>query len=99
MGSAAAFFDLDRTLLRGASGPLLTEALVAAGVAPDRRIPGQGLLYKTTEFLGETPFSMALAAQAAAAAEGWPPPTVREAADQAPNRLAADVLPYPAVLT
>ena len=29
---SAAFFDLDRTLLAGASGPILGEALRAAGV-------------------------------------------------------------------
>src|SRR5438067_576383 len=98
MGSAAAFFDLDRTLLRGASGPLLTEALVAAGVAPDRRIPGQGLLYKTYEIAGETLFSMALARQAVRVVEGWSPAVVREAAEQAADRLVDDVLPYARVL-
>ncbi|TML65452.1 MAG: HAD-IB family hydrolase [Actinobacteria bacterium] len=98
MGSAAAFFDLDRTLLRGASGPLLTEALVAAGVAPDRRLPGQGLLYKTYEILGETLFSMALARQAVRVVEGWSPTIVREAAEQAADRLVDDVLPYARVL-
>ena len=98
MGSAAAFFDLDRTLLRGASGPLLTEALVAAGVAPDRRVPGQGLLYKTYEILGETLFSMALARQAVRVVEGWSPMIVREAAEQAADRLVDDVLPYARVL-
>src|SRR5438445_1549239 len=98
MGSAAAFFDLDRTLLRGASGPLLTEALVAAGVAPDRRIPGQGLLYKAYEIAGETLFSMALARQAVRVVEGWSPTIVREAAEQAADRLVDDVLPYARVL-
>ena len=29
--AGAAFFDLDRTLLRGASGPFITEALIQAG--------------------------------------------------------------------
>ena len=38
MAGYAAFFDLDRTLLRGASGPVLSEALQRAGIAPARRI-------------------------------------------------------------
>src|SRR5688500_4234834 len=61
MAGSAAFFDLDRTLLRGASGPLIGEALVAAGLAPARQLPGQGLLYKVFDLVGETLPSMALA--------------------------------------
>src|SRR5918998_477393 len=34
MAGGAAFFDLDRTLLRGASGPLISEALSAAALVP-----------------------------------------------------------------
>src|SRR5437660_108609 len=54
MGDAAAFFDLDRTLLRGASGPVISEALRAVGVLSDRTIPGEGLLYKVFDTIGET---------------------------------------------
>ena len=32
MANGAAFFDLDRTLLRGASGPVIGESLREAGV-------------------------------------------------------------------
>src|SRR5579875_1126889 len=40
------FVDLDRTLLKGASGPVLSAALVAEGVVgPNRSLPGEGLLY------------------------------------------------------
>ena len=35
----AAFFDLDRTLLRGASGPMFSTMLKRVGVLPDRSIP------------------------------------------------------------
>ena len=61
MGKGAAFFDLDRTLLRKASGPVLTEALVSAGVAPDRKVPGVGLVYRLNDVVGESLVGMGLA--------------------------------------
>jgi putative phosphoserine phosphatase / 1-acylglycerol-3-phosphate O-acyltransferase len=91
---AAAFFDLDRTLLRGASGPLISEALVAAGLVPDRRLPGQGLLYRLYDLIGETLPSMALARGAALLSRGWAASTVRDAAEVAADRLERLVAPY-----
>ena len=67
---AAAFFDLDRTLLGGASGPLLNEALIAAGLLPDRHLPGENLVFKIYEVVGETLVGMALARRAAGFAAG-----------------------------
>ena len=64
MGREAAFFDLDRTLLRGASGPILTAALREAGVLPDRSFPGEGLVYRLYDVVGETLPGMALARRA-----------------------------------
>jgi putative phosphoserine phosphatase/1-acylglycerol-3-phosphate O-acyltransferase len=90
----AAFFDLDRTLLRKASGPVLTEALVAAGVAPDRHIPGMGLVYRANDLLGESAAAMGLARLAANVAKGWAPEAVREAAEQAADRLSEEVVPF-----
>ncbi|HEX2850366.1 MAG TPA: HAD-IB family hydrolase [Acidimicrobiales bacterium] len=94
MAKAAAFFDLDRTLLRGASGPLLTEALVAAGIAPSRQVPGQGLLYRMFDVIGETIPSMVLARGAALIARGWSREAVRAAATEAAARLDTIVAPY-----
>ena len=39
--SGAAFFDLDRTLLKGASGPFITEALIQAGLVNERTLGPQ----------------------------------------------------------
>ena len=39
-GRGAAFFDLDRTLLRGASGEVFSDAMPAAGLVT-RTIPGE----------------------------------------------------------
>jgi len=37
---AAAFIDLDRTLLKGASGPIISRALREAGVVGGSSLPG-----------------------------------------------------------
>ncbi len=50
----AAFFDLDRTLLSGASGPVLSEALRKAGVVTGRAFPGENALYRLFNTVGET---------------------------------------------
>jgi putative phosphoserine phosphatase/1-acylglycerol-3-phosphate O-acyltransferase len=86
---AAVFFDLDRTLLRGASGPVISDALRTAGVLADRPIPGERLVYRVYDLIGETAPSMALTRQAARFAKGWP----REAAQEA-GRLAAKTLSH-----
>ena len=97
--AGAAFFDLDRTLLHGASGPLINQALVAAGIVPDRPVPGQGLLYRFYEVVGETLPSMALARAAALAARGWSAEAVRKAGEEAAEQLEAVVAPFaPALL-
>lgn len=46
MAREAAFFDLDRTLLRGASGPVISDALKQVGLLSNRRLPGEALVYR-----------------------------------------------------
>ena len=92
--AGAAFFDLDRTLLRGASGPLITEALVAAGLVNERTIGAQQVLYRVFDLVGETLPSMALARGAALAAKGWSLETLRAAGKAAAERLDTIVAPY-----
>lgn len=94
----AAFFDLDRTLLRGASGPVITQALRSVGVVPDRSIPGEGLVYRVFDTIGETLPSMLLTRQMARVAEGWDRDAVRRAGEIAADRLVDDVLPYARLL-
>src|SRR5438874_2085010 len=94
MGRGAAFFDLDRTLLRKASGPVFTESLVSAGIAPSRSIPGMGLVYRANDLLGESAAAMGLARMAANVAKGWQPEAVRAASEQAAEKLAKEVVPY-----
>src|SRR3954447_23240891 len=94
MGRGAAFFDLDRTLLRKASGPVFTSALVDAGIAPSRSIPGIGTVYRLNDLLGESAVAMGMARMAANVAKGWKPEAVRAASEEAAERLAKEVVPY-----
>jgi len=96
----AVFVDLDRTLLRGASGPVLDLALRRRGIISDNRtLPGANALYAIYERLGENPVSMALARAAAVVAGGWLQAEVIAAAEEAVSELAALVAPFaPAAL-
>ena len=97
---AAVFVDLDRTLLRRASGQALNAALVAEGVlSPGRSIPGDRLLYRVYDRFGENLVAMALARAAALVARGWTQAAVRRAGERAVNDLAGLVAPFaPGVL-
>ena len=84
--AGAAFFDLDRTLLAGASGEVFSQAMRDAGLV-SRAIPGESLLYRVFNSVGETLPSMALARQAATLAKGRPQAAVRAAAEAAADEL------------
>ena len=51
---AAAIFDLDRTLLIGASGPILSEALRRAGVVSGSTQGIESVMFKVFDLIGET---------------------------------------------
>lgn len=89
----AAFFDLDRTLLRGASGEVFSDAMRAAGLV-SRSIPGEKFLYSLFNTVGETLPSMALARQAVGFAKGRSRTTVLAAAETVADRLVAMVQPF-----
>jgi putative phosphoserine phosphatase / 1-acylglycerol-3-phosphate O-acyltransferase len=93
VGRTAAIFDLDRTLLRGASGPLINQALKELGLRTTS-IPGEGLLYKSYEVFGENPLGMALARAAALAVRGWPVDRLRAAGRRAAELLVSDIAAY-----
>jgi len=50
---SAAFFDLDRTLLIGASGAVFSDAMREAGLV-SQSIPGEKALYELFNRIGET---------------------------------------------
>jgi putative phosphoserine phosphatase / 1-acylglycerol-3-phosphate O-acyltransferase len=94
-GQGAAFFDLDRTLLAGASGEVFSAAMKAAGLV-NRSLPGEGLLFRMFNTIGETLPSMALARQAVAMAKGKSRVAVQAAAETAAERLLEMVQPLAA---
>ena len=69
---AAAFIDLDRTLLKGASGPIISRALREAGVVGGSSLPGEDLLYRVFNVFGENLPSMLIARQGVAVMKGKP---------------------------
>jgi putative phosphoserine phosphatase/1-acylglycerol-3-phosphate O-acyltransferase len=97
MTKGAAFFDLDRTLLSGASGPVLSDAMRAAGLV-SRSIPGERFIYGLFNTIGETLPGMALARQAASLARGRSQAAVQAAAEEAAAVLADMIQPFAASL-
>jgi len=97
MTRGAAFFDLDRTLLAGASGSVFSDALRQAGMIT-RSIPGEQLLYGLFNVVGETLPSMAMARQGASLAKGRSSAAVQAAAAAVAPRLVSMVQPYAARL-
>ncbi|MEO5900825.1 MAG: HAD-IB family hydrolase [Ilumatobacteraceae bacterium] len=95
--SGAAFFDLDRTLLAGASGTVFSAAMREAGFN-SRSIPGEGLLYRLFNAIGETLPSMALARQGATLAKGRSREAVQRAGEAAAPELEALVQPLAATV-
>jgi putative phosphoserine phosphatase/1-acylglycerol-3-phosphate O-acyltransferase len=96
MGREAAFFDLDRTLLRGASGPVISQALKSVGLLRDRSIPGEGLIYRVFDLVGESRPTMQLARQAARFSQGWSREQAQEAGRIAADNLTGSVQPFAA---
>jgi putative phosphoserine phosphatase/1-acylglycerol-3-phosphate O-acyltransferase len=94
----AAFFDLDRTVLSGASGPLLSEAMRDVGLLGGRRNPAEPLLFGLFNLIGENRPTMMASRQLARAAKGWSVDAVRAAAELAAPVLAERVLPYAAAM-
>jgi putative phosphoserine phosphatase/1-acylglycerol-3-phosphate O-acyltransferase len=92
--ASAAFFDLDRTLLAGASGPILGEALRHVGLLPPQRSAIEDLAFRIFDTIGETLPAMLLSRQGARVAKGWSLALVEKAAELAAEPLAAAVLPY-----
>lgn len=92
--SAAAFFDLDRTLLLGASGPVISAALRRHGILGDRTVVGERVAFGFFNLFGETLPSILLSRQGARAAKGWSVDAVEAAAEEVAVELEAEVEPF-----
>ncbi len=92
---SAVFVDLDRTLLRGASGPVIDRALREEGLLDGRpRLPAGPLIYGLYDALGETLPMMALVRGAAQFVSGWPESAFRRAGERAAPFLLDMVQPF-----
>ena len=91
--AGAAFFDLDRTLLAGASGEVFSAALQTAGFTT-RPVPGERFVYRVFNTIGETLPAMMLTRQAAGFAKGRSRQAMRDAGEAAAEPLAAMVQPF-----
>ncbi len=93
MARSAAFFDLDRTILPGGSGPVFAATLSRLGVKTPH-IPGQDLLFKLFDIMGESYLVMQLARQAASRSRGLDRAMVQAGAELAADTLMERVQPY-----
>jgi putative phosphoserine phosphatase / 1-acylglycerol-3-phosphate O-acyltransferase len=91
--ASAAFFDLDRTLLAGGSGPVFAATFARLGVSTPH-IPGQDFLFKFFDLFGESYVVMQFARAAASRAKGLDRAMVQASAEIAADELVAKVQPY-----
>ncbi len=95
MAAASVFVDLDRTLLRGPSGPVLHAALEEEGVVPPgRHLPGEGALYRMYRIFGESAAFIGLARAAASAMAGASAEGARRAGKRSVEVLLEHVQPF-----
>ncbi|MDA8266913.1 MAG: HAD-IB family hydrolase [Actinomycetota bacterium] len=96
----AVFVDLDRTLLSGASGLVLSAAMRVEGLFEGRpNLPGERFFYGVYDALGESLPFMAMVRAAARFVRGWPVESVQRAGELAAPELLEILQPYaPGVL-
>ena len=95
MSSGAVFVDLDRTLIRSASGPVFHQAMEAEGVlAPGRHLPGDGLMYSFYNRFGESVPFIGLARATAVVMRGRSAEATRRAGKRAVEALVDLVQPW-----
>ncbi len=91
----AVFVDLDRTLIRSASGPIFHRAMEAEGVlAPGRRLPGDQLMYALYNRFGESVPFIGLARATAAVMRNRSVEGTRRAGKRAVESLVELVQPW-----
>ncbi len=95
MSSGAVFVDLDRTLIRSASGPVFHRAMEAEGVlAPGRHLPGDGLMYSFYNRFGESVPFIGLARATAVVMRNRSAEATRRAGKRAVEALVDLVQPW-----
>jgi len=96
MSNAAAFFDLDRTLIRSSSAPVFAKHMAEAGITEHRDIPLANLFLKFYEEVGESRLMMVPAKLSVRTSKGWNVQAVNAAATAAAQELLGHVQPFAA---
>jgi putative phosphoserine phosphatase/1-acylglycerol-3-phosphate O-acyltransferase len=91
---AAAIFDLDRTILKGASGPVFHRHLRDAGIGRANDLPLMAAFTRAYEWWGESWLSMQVTRQSGRMTKGWPEDAVHAAAVAAADELCGMVQPF-----
>ncbi len=94
MSAAAAFFDLDRTIITDSTSSVFQRHLQAAGIASERNIPGADVFGQVYRVLGENRALMQLAKYGVRVNAGWSVDDVAAATSAAAEELVDMVLPY-----
>ncbi len=92
--SAAAIFDLDRTLISGSSSVIFGKHLEEAGVSSAGSIPFADTLATFYEVFGENWLLMQPSKLAGRAAKGWPTKDVAKACKAAAKEIVANLQPF-----
>ena len=90
---SAAIFDLDRTVLRASSTPVIQRHLKAAGLAR-RDFPAERLFQTTYELLGESALGMRSARGQSGVKAGWRLDEVAAIAEKIADELGNQVQPF-----
>lgn len=88
---AAAFFDLDRTLLGDSSGIMIMDALRERGLISDREQALADIGRRFYKLVGETWIGMQLTRRSLSRFAGWSRTDLREAAERSVDKLDAAV--------
>lgn len=91
---AAAFFDLDRTLLNGGSGQAFGRALREVGLAPESELPVLRQLLSLFDMIGESRVTMNLVRRAIRLTKGWDVVKFEQAGRLALDELVDQVQPF-----
>ncbi|MDG2114908.1 MAG: HAD-IB family hydrolase [Actinomycetota bacterium] len=92
--AAAAFFDLDRTLLDGGSGQAFGRALREVGLAPENEPPVLRQLLSLFDLIGENRATMIVVKQGIRLAKGWDVDLFERAGQLALEELIDQVQPF-----
>ena len=90
---AAAIFDLDRTILRASSTPVIQRHLKQAGLA-SRDFPGERLFQTVFELFGESRLAMRAARTQSGCKAGWRVDEVAALGEKIADELMDQVLPF-----